>query len=142
MPLRSHALPAGFIAPCVPTRAAQPPSGAMWLPEIKHDGFRVIARKNAKRVKLYSRPGNDLTYRFPLIVEALARLRSRSCIISRNGDRRLLTRAALFLAGCCLRGYACAHGAARALRRSTRPCARRGAAAASRRSCPVFAGGR
>src|SRR5438067_3307694 len=25
--------------------------------------------------------GNDLTYRFPLIVEALARLRSRSCII-------------------------------------------------------------
>jgi bifunctional non-homologous end joining protein LigD len=32
-------------------------------------------------VRLYSRPGNDLTGRFPLIVEALARLRSRSCII-------------------------------------------------------------
>jgi bifunctional non-homologous end joining protein LigD len=32
-------------------------------------------------VRLYSRPGNDLTYRFPLIVETLARLRSRSCII-------------------------------------------------------------
>jgi ATP-dependent DNA ligase len=32
-------------------------------------------------VKLYGRPGNDLTYRFPLIVETLARLRSRSCII-------------------------------------------------------------
>ena len=32
-------------------------------------------------MKLYSRPGNDLTYRFPLIVETLARLRSRSCII-------------------------------------------------------------
>jgi bifunctional non-homologous end joining protein LigD len=29
----------------------------------------------------YSRPGNDLTHRFPLIVEALARLRSRTCII-------------------------------------------------------------
>jgi hypothetical protein len=27
------------------------------------------------------RPGNYLTHRFPLIVEALARLRSRSCII-------------------------------------------------------------
>jgi bifunctional non-homologous end joining protein LigD len=38
-------------------------------------------RKDGKRVKLYSRPGNDLTYRFPLIVEALARLRARSCII-------------------------------------------------------------
>ena len=34
-----------------------------------------------KRVRLYSRPGNDLTYRFPLIVEAIAKLRSRSCII-------------------------------------------------------------
>ena len=32
-------------------------------------------------MKLYSRPGNDLTDRFPLIVEALAGLRSRSCII-------------------------------------------------------------
>jgi bifunctional non-homologous end joining protein LigD len=32
-------------------------------------------------VRLYSRPGNDLPHRFPLIVEALARLRSRSCII-------------------------------------------------------------
>ena len=74
-------LPAGFIAPCLPTRAARPPSGGMWLHEIKHDGFRVIARKDGERVKLYSRPGNDLTDRFPLIVEALARLRSRSCII-------------------------------------------------------------
>jgi bifunctional non-homologous end joining protein LigD len=49
--------------------------------EIKHDGFRVIARKKGAQVRLYSRPGNDLTYRFPLIVETLARLRSRSCII-------------------------------------------------------------
>jgi bifunctional non-homologous end joining protein LigD len=32
-------------------------------------------------VRLYSRPGNDLSRRFPLIVETLARLRSRSCII-------------------------------------------------------------
>jgi ATP-dependent DNA ligase len=40
-------------------------------------GFRVIARKNRAQVRLYNRPGNDLTYRFPLIVETLARLRSR-----------------------------------------------------------------
>jgi ATP-dependent DNA ligase len=32
-------------------------------------------------VRLYSRPGNDLSRRFPLIVETLVRLRSRSCII-------------------------------------------------------------
>jgi bifunctional non-homologous end joining protein LigD len=74
-------LPAGFIAPCLPIRTDKLPSGGEWLHEIKHDGFRVIARKDGERVRLYSRPGNDLTYRFPLIVETLARLRSRSCII-------------------------------------------------------------
>jgi bifunctional non-homologous end joining protein LigD len=81
MPLRPHALPAGFIAPCLPTSAPRPPSGALWLQEIKHDGFKIVARKDGKRVRLYSRPGNDLTKRFPLIVESLARLRSRSCVI-------------------------------------------------------------
>jgi ATP-dependent DNA ligase len=75
------ALAAGFVWPCLPTSAAKPPSGERWLHEIKHDGFRLIARKIGKRVKLYSRSGNDLTYRFPLIVEALAKLRVRSCII-------------------------------------------------------------
>src|ERR1700738_363643 len=52
-----------------------------WLHEIKHDGFRVIARQNGNRVKPDSRRGNDLTNRFSLIVEALAGLRARSCII-------------------------------------------------------------
>jgi bifunctional non-homologous end joining protein LigD len=74
-------LPSGFIQPCLPTKAPEPPTGGAWLHEIKHDGFRVIARKDGNRVRLYSRPGNDLTYRFPLIVESLVRLRSRSCII-------------------------------------------------------------
>jgi bifunctional non-homologous end joining protein LigD len=74
-------LPPGFIPPCLPTKALQPPSGDAWVHEIKHDGFRVMARKDGHRVRLYSRPGNDLTYRFPLIVESLARLRSPSCII-------------------------------------------------------------
>jgi hypothetical protein len=81
-------LPAGFIAPCLPTKTDKLPSGGLWLHEIKHDGFRVIARKEGPRVRLYSRPGNDLTRRFPLIVDALARLRSRSCII--DGEARIL----------------------------------------------------
>jgi len=72
---------AGFFAPCLPTKIDKLPSGSQWLHEIKHDGFRVIARKDGDRVWLYSRPGNDLNHRFPLIGEALAGLRSRSCII-------------------------------------------------------------
>jgi ATP-dependent DNA ligase len=74
-------LPAGFIAPCLPTKTDRLPSGAQWLHEIKHDGFRIIARKSGGRVRLYSRPGNDFTRRFPLIAEPLERLHSRSCII-------------------------------------------------------------
>jgi bifunctional non-homologous end joining protein LigD len=46
---------------------------ARWL-----SGYRA---EEGSRVRLYSRPGNGLTWRFPLIVDALARLRSRSCII-------------------------------------------------------------
>jgi bifunctional non-homologous end joining protein LigD len=44
------AMPPGFIAPCLPTKAQQPPSGERWLREIKHDGFRVIARKDGEAV--------------------------------------------------------------------------------------------
>jgi bifunctional non-homologous end joining protein LigD len=74
-------LSAGFIEPCLPTKTDKLPSGSHWLHEIKHDGFRIIARKDGSPVRLYSRPGNDLTSRFPLIVDALAGLRSRSCIL-------------------------------------------------------------
>ena len=69
------------IALCLPTKATEPPSGPLWLHEIKHDGFRIIAGKDDHRVRLYSRPGNDLTRRFPLIVEAVSRLRARSIIL-------------------------------------------------------------
>ena len=71
-------LPPGFVPL---TKVPQPPTGDAWLHEIKHDGFRVIARKDGHQVRLYSRPGNSLTDRFPLIVEALVWLSSRSCII-------------------------------------------------------------
>jgi len=48
--------------------------------------FRIISRKDGRRFRLYSQPGNDFTRRFPLIVEALANLRWRSCKI--DGLRR------------------------------------------------------
>jgi hypothetical protein len=39
-------LPVGFVPPCLPTKARDRPRDDLWLHEIKHDGFRVIARKN------------------------------------------------------------------------------------------------
>jgi hypothetical protein len=71
-----RSLPAGFIAPCLPMVAPRPPSGPLWLHEVKHDGFRVVARKDGEGVRLYSRTGHDLTNRFPRIVEPMARLPS------------------------------------------------------------------
>ena len=83
--LASACLAGGLHRALPPHPASQPPSGELWLHEIKHDGFRVIAREDGTRVELYSRPDNDLTKRFPLIVEALARLRPGSCVNRRRG---------------------------------------------------------
>jgi hypothetical protein len=44
-------LPAGFIVPCLPTKTDTLPSGGLWIHEIKHDGFRVIARKDGSGVQ-------------------------------------------------------------------------------------------
>jgi hypothetical protein len=44
-----HTFTAGFIAPCLPTKTDKLPSGDLWLHEIKHDGFRVIASSYHQR---------------------------------------------------------------------------------------------
>jgi ATP-dependent DNA ligase len=46
---------ADFIELCLPSPAKQPPSRPNWLHEIKHDGFRIMARRDAKGVRLYTR---------------------------------------------------------------------------------------
>jgi bifunctional non-homologous end joining protein LigD len=52
-----------------------------WLHEIKHDGFRILARRDAEGVRLITRAGNDFSSRFPFIVMALGKLPVRSCLI-------------------------------------------------------------
>jgi len=67
--------------PCLPTSAPIPPSGPEWLHEIKHDGFRMLARRDSERVRLVSRRGVDWGDRFPLVVAAVEALGARSCTI-------------------------------------------------------------
>jgi bifunctional non-homologous end joining protein LigD len=67
--------------PCLPRPAKEPPAGAGWIHEIKHDGFRIIARRKANAVRLFTRNGYDFTARFPKIVVAVASLPVRSCVI-------------------------------------------------------------
>ena len=50
-------LPAGFIAPCLPTKTDTLPSGSLWIHEIKRDGFRIIARKDGDRSSASMRSG-------------------------------------------------------------------------------------
>jgi bifunctional non-homologous end joining protein LigD len=71
----------GFIEPCLPTSAKAPPSGPEWIHEIKRDGFRIMARRDAAGVHLFTRKGNDFTPRFAQIAAAVAALPVRSCLI-------------------------------------------------------------
>jgi bifunctional non-homologous end joining protein LigD len=74
-------LPTRFIEPCLPSTAERPPSGPNWIHEIKHDGYRLMACRNAAGVCLLTRNGHDWASRFPLIVQAVDALRLRSCLI-------------------------------------------------------------
>jgi ATP-dependent DNA ligase len=60
--------------PCLPSPTKAPPSGPGWLHEIKHDGFRIMARRDSAGIRLITRNGNDFTNRFPIIVAAVTAL--------------------------------------------------------------------
>jgi ATP-dependent DNA ligase len=66
--------------PCLPRPAKEPPAGIDWIHEIKHDGFRILARKDGPKVRLITRNGYDLAHRFPLAVDAAA-LPAGSCLV-------------------------------------------------------------
>src|SRR5215210_9003544 len=76
-----RALPAGFIEPCLATERTKAPSGSEWIHEIKHDGYRLIARREGKRVRLFTRRGYDWSDRFPWIGSALSSLKISSIVI-------------------------------------------------------------
>ena len=67
--------------PCLPIPSQKPPSGSAWVHEIKHDGYRLIARRDGNRVRLYTRRGYDWSGKYPRIVESLLSLRVRSIIV-------------------------------------------------------------
>jgi hypothetical protein len=62
----------GFVDPCIPTLVAKPPSGTDRVHEIKHDGYRLIVRRDGPTVRLFTRRGYDWTDRYPAIVGVYA----------------------------------------------------------------------
>ena len=69
------------IQPCLPRPAKEPPAGPGWIHEIKHDGFRILARRDERGVRLFTRNGYNFAGRFPKIVAAVESLPVRSCVI-------------------------------------------------------------
>jgi ATP-dependent DNA ligase len=59
--------PSGFIEPCQPSKVARPPSGPLWVHEIKHDGYRLMVRRDGAGVRCFTRNGHDWADRFPAI---------------------------------------------------------------------------
>ena len=60
---------------------ARPPSGPIWVHEIKHDGYRLMVRRDGARVRCFTRNGHDWADRFPAIVDAALRIKATSFLI-------------------------------------------------------------
>jgi bifunctional non-homologous end joining protein LigD len=78
---RERRRPAGFSVPCQPTLSDKAPSGPLWLHEIKHDGYRIIASKSGTRVRLWSRNGRDWSKEFLAMAEAIRALRADEIVL-------------------------------------------------------------
>jgi bifunctional non-homologous end joining protein LigD len=74
-----------FIEPCLPTISRSVPTGPQWAYEIKHDGFRFLAIRQAEQVRVYSRGGHDWSKQLPAITEALLALSVRSVVMDGEG---------------------------------------------------------
>jgi bifunctional non-homologous end joining protein LigD len=74
-------IPAGFVVPAQPIKASKPPSGPDWVHEIKHDGYRLIVRRDGPTVRLYTRNAYDWTVRLPAIAAAAQRIKAKSFTI-------------------------------------------------------------
>lgn len=74
-------MPISKFQPCIPTRGTKVPASRDWLHEVKHDGFRMIVRRDGDRVRLFTRNGHDWSDRYPWIVYAARRLRQGQFVI-------------------------------------------------------------
>ena len=61
-----------------PVGAPKSPVGPGWIHELKHDGFRLLARRDAAGVRPLTRVGIDWTGRYPSIAAAVAALSCHS----------------------------------------------------------------
>ncbi|SHH05220.1 DNA ligase [Bradyrhizobium erythrophlei] len=66
---------------CIPTVKKAVPAGPDWIHEVKYDGYRLRLERDGSKVRLLSKGGNDLTKRYPWIVETALKIRKSQFII-------------------------------------------------------------
>ena len=71
----------GFILPQLPSLTDQPPEGADWIHEVKHDGYRTMLVIERGTARAYTRNGYDWSDRYPGIVAAARKLPCRAAIL-------------------------------------------------------------
>ena len=64
-----------FISPELATLVSEPPRTGEWLYEVKHDGYRMLARLAKRDVRLFTRSGKDWTEKLPHLARELKRLK-------------------------------------------------------------------
>jgi hypothetical protein len=79
--MRIKRLPARFVVPAQPVKALKSPSGPDWVHEIKHDGYRIIVRRDGPTVRLYNRNAYDWTARLAAIAAAAEQIKAKSFTI-------------------------------------------------------------
>src|SRR6516225_8756252 len=70
-----------FIEPMKAKLVEKPLATGDWIYELKFDGIRLIAIKDHEKVSLLSRNQNDLSARFPEIVDAIKSLPAHECVV-------------------------------------------------------------
>ena len=70
-----------FIPPQLLSLTDQPPEGANWIHEVKHDGYRTMLLVQRGTALAYTRNGHDWSDRYPGILAAARKLSCRSAII-------------------------------------------------------------
>ncbi len=68
------------LRPMLATLTDQPFDDPGWIFETKWDGFRAIAVAEPGRAWLYSRRGHDLSAKYPMICDALARIKHKAVL--------------------------------------------------------------
>ena len=73
--------PLAFTPPMLAKLVRTLPEGPDWEYELKLDGYRLQAIKDADKVRLYSRRGNDFTRKFAKIANGVSKIKATSLIL-------------------------------------------------------------